>query len=324
MKHINLIIVGATGLVGKEVLKILEEKDIPINRLKLAASGKSAGKEIVFKGNYYRVEEISELMFNGMDFAIFSAGKEVSLRYAPIAAKVGTTVIDNSNAFRMDKDVPLVIPEINPHDLEKHSNIIANPNCSTIGMLMPLFPIYKKYGIESVVVSTYQAMSGAGKDFLDKYERESRGEINDVYPIYNNVIPQIDLFEKNGYTIEEMKMLRETQKILHDESIKVDATCVRVPVVRAHSEACFVKLKKRFKISDIRAILNDVNGVTIVDNIENLKYPTPSSVSGKNDVYVGRIRRSNIDDRALNMWIVSDNIRKGAALNAIQILERLL
>ncbi|NIA22829.1 MAG: aspartate-semialdehyde dehydrogenase [Proteobacteria bacterium] len=324
MRRINLAIVGATGLVGQEVLKILKERDIPVNRLKLAASDRSLGKEVIFKDVRYRVVEIDKSLFEGMDFAIFSAGKGISLQYASIAAKVGTVVIDNSNAFRMDRSVPLVIPEINPQDLKNHDNIIANPNCSTIGMLMPLFPIYKRYGIETIVVSTYQAMSGAGKDFLDKYERESRGEIKDNYPIYDNVIPQIDLFEKNGYTVEEMKMLRETRKILHDKSIKVDATCVRVPVVRAHGESCFIKLKRKFEIPDIRTMLNEVPGVKVVDNIENLKYPTPSSVSGRDDVYVGRIRRSNIDDMALDMWIVSDNLRKGAALNAVQILEGLL
>ena len=324
MKKISLLIVGATGLVGSEVLKILEKRDIDIVDLKLVASEKSSGEEIIWRNRKYTVSDIEDFSFDKTDFAIFSAGKDISLRFAPISAKKGTVVIDNSNAFRMKANVPLVIPEINAEDLNRHENIISNPNCSTIAMLMPLFPLYKKYGIEYVFVSTYQAMSGAGKNFLDKYERESQNVFDGTYPIYNNVIPQIDRFENNGYTVEEMKMYRETRKILHNSSIKVDATCVRVPVVRAHSLSCSVKLKEQFNVTEIKEILNGVTGLKVVDNVKELKYPTPSVVAGKDDVYVGRIRRSNVDDSMLNMWIVSDNLRKGAALNAVQILERLL
>ncbi len=323
-KGINLVIVGATGLVGQEALKILEDKDITINNLKLVASEKSTGASVSFRGERKSIVGISDSVFEGMDFAIFSAGKEISLKYAPVAATKGIVVIDNSNAFRMKRDVPLVIPEINADDLKKHHNIIANPNCSTIGMLLPLYPLYREFGIKYIVVSTYQAMSGAGKRYLDKYDRESRGGETNGYPIYNNVIPQIDLFEGNGFTVEEMKMFRETRKILHDNSIKVDATCVRVPVVRGHSESCFVKLNRPFKVEQIRNLMNEAEGVKVVDNIDNLKYPTPSMVASKDAVYVGRIRRSNIDEMAVNMWIVSDNIRKGAALNAIQIMEYLI
>ncbi len=324
IKKISLAIVGATGLVGSEVLKILEEGDIQVERLKLLASEKSIDKVVIFKGKEYTIESLNKDAFNDIGFAIFSAGNIISRKYGLIAAKCGCVVIDNSNAFRMDDSVPLVIPEINIKDLREHNNIIANPNCSTIGLLLPIYPLYKKFGIEYMIVSTYQSMSGAGKPFLNKYYNEMQGHKEDGYPIYNNVIPQIDSFEKNGFTTEEMKMCLETRKILHDNEIKVNATCVRVPVYKGHGESCYVKFKGEISISDIYEILDRSNGIKVIDDTENLKYPTPIDVAGRNEVFVGRIRASLIEKNAFNMWIVCDNIRKGAALNAVQILESLL
>ena len=324
LRNISLAIVGATGLVGREVLKILKERNLQIERLRLLASEKSIDKSIIFKGEEYKVELLNKNAFNDIEFAIFSAGKAISRKYGLIAAKCGCVVIDNSNAFRMDNSVPLVIPEINIKDLREHNNIIANPNCSTIGLLLPIYPLYKRFGIEYIIVSTYQSMSGAGKTFLNKYYSEMQGHKEDDCPIYNNVIPQIDSFEKNGFTAEEMKMYLETRKILHDNEIKVNATCVRVPVYKGHGESCYVKFKEKASINNIYKILNRSNGVKVVDDIENFKYPTPNYVAGKNEVFIGRIRQSLIEKNAFNMWTVCDNIRKGAALNAVQILESLL
>lgn len=320
----NVAIVGATGNVGRKFLEILEERNFPVKELYLFASKRSAGKTLKFKGEDVLVEELCEANIENkkIDFALFSAGGSVSLEFAPIFAKHGAVVIDNSSAWRMDKEVPLVVPEVNPEDVKWHKGIIANPNCSTIQAIVALKPLYDKYGIKRIVYSTYQAVSGAGiQGILDLQEGTTK---KFPYPILGNVIPHIDVFLDNGYTKEEIKMIEETKKILHDDNLRITATTVRVPVLNAHSESINVELNSEFELENVIDLFNSSKGIIVHDDVENLKYPTPLELSGKDEVFVGRIRRDFSLDNGLNLWVVADNIRKGAALNAIQIAEILI
>ncbi|EOU1464256.1 aspartate-semialdehyde dehydrogenase [Clostridium perfringens] len=320
----NVAIVGATGNVGIKFLEILEERNFPVKELYLFASKRSAGKTLKFKGEDVLVEELCEANIENkkIDFALFSAGGSVSLEFAPIFAKHGAVVIDNSSAWRMDKEVPLVVPEVNPEDVKWHKGIIANPNCSTIQAMVALKPLYDKYGIKRIVYSTYQAVSGAGiQGILDLQEGTTK---KFPYPILGNVIPHIDVFLDNGYTKEEIKMIEETKKILHDDNLRITATTVRVPVLNAHSESINVELNSEFQLENVIDLFNSSKGIIVHDDVENLKYPTPLELSGKDEVFVGRIRRDFSLDNGLNLWVVADNIRKGAALNAIQIAEILI
>ncbi|BDU85996.1 aspartate-semialdehyde dehydrogenase [Clostridium perfringens] len=320
----NVAIVGATGNVGRKFLEILEERNFPVKELYLFASKRSAGKTLKFKGEDVLVEELCEANIENkkIDFALFSAGGSVSLEFAPIFAKHGAVVIDNSSAWRMDKEVPLVVPEVNPEDVKWHKGIIANPNCSTIQAMVALKPLYDKYGIKRIVYSTYQAVSGAGiQGILDLQEGTTK---KFPYPILGNVIPHIDVFLDNRYTKEEIKMIEETKKILHDDNLRITATTVRVPVLNAHSESINVELNSEFELENVIDLFNSSKGIIVHDDVENLKYPTPLELSGKDEVFVGRIRRDFSLDNGLNLWVVADNIRKGAALNAIQIAEILI
>lgn len=320
----NVAIVGATGNVGRKFLEILEERNFPVKELYLFASKRSAGKTLKFKGEDVLVEELCEANIENkkIDFALFSAGGSVSLEFAPIFAKHGAVVIDNSSAWRMDKEVPLVVPEVNPEDVKWHKGIIANPNCSTIQAMVALKPLYDKYGIKRIVYSTYQAVSGAGiQGILDLQEGTTK---KFPYPILGNVIPHIDVFLDNGYTKEEIKMIEETKKILHDDNLRITATTVRVPVLNAHSESINVELNSEFELENVIDLFNSSKGIIVHNDVENLKYPTPLELSGKDEVFVGRIRRDFSLDNGLNLWVVADNIRKGAALNAIQIAEILI
>ncbi|EOU1699118.1 aspartate-semialdehyde dehydrogenase [Clostridium perfringens] len=320
----NVAIVGATGNVGRKFLEILEERNFPVKELYLFASKRSAGKTLKFKGEDVLVEELCEANIENkkIDFALFSAGGSVSLEFVPIFAKHGAVVIDNSSAWRMDKEVPLVVPEVNPEDVKWHKGIIANPNCSTIQAMVALKPLYDKYGIKRIVYSTYQAVSGAGiQGILDLQEGTTK---KFPYPILGNVIPHIDVFLDNGYTKEEIKMIEETKKILHDDNLRITATTVRVPVLNAHSESINVELNSEFELENVIDLFNSSKGIIVHDDVENLKYPTPLELSGKDEVFVGRIRRDFSLDNGLNLWVVADNIRKGAALNAIQIAEILI
>ncbi len=330
----KVAIVGATGEVGRTFLKVLEERDFPTDELFLFASEKSEGLELTFKGEKLKVRALSKIdNFSGIDIALFSAGSSISKEYAPKFAKDGAVVIDNSSAWRLDPDVPLVVPEVNPEDVKDHKGIIANPNCSTIQMLVALKPIYDAVGISHIVVSTYQSVSGAGaKAIRELMEQTKAWCLDKEMPqpkdlpkrIAFNVIPQIDVFMENGYTKEEMKMLNETRKILHDPEIKVSATCVRVPVFYGHSEAISIKLKGDLSPEEAREILRKSDGVVVLDNPNNGEYPLPIDVAGRDEVFVGRIRRDIVFEPGLSLWVVADNIRKGAATNAVQIAELLL
>ncbi|PRR81925.1 aspartate-semialdehyde dehydrogenase [Clostridium vincentii] len=326
----NVAIVGATGNVGRMFLKILAERSFPIKNLYLFASKRSAGKTIQFEGKDYVIEETCDETINSktgkLDFALFSAGGDASLEFAAKFAKTGAVVIDNSSTWRMDPKVPLVVPEVNPEDIKWHNGIIANPNCSTIQAMPVLKALQDTYGIKRVVYSTYQAVSGAGIQAIEDLENGYKGIAPKKfpYPITGNVLPHIDVFEENGYTKEEMKMINETQKILHDDTLRITATTARVPVLNSHSESINVELDKKFEVSDIFKLLGSTKGVTVYDNVDELKYPTPLEVTGKDDVYVGRIRRDFSIDNGLNLWVVGDNIRKGAALNAVQIAELMI
>lgn len=320
---VNVAVVGATGLVGSMMLKVLSEKNFPIDKLYLFSSKKSAGSEVEYCGKKYTVEELNENSFEGKDIkiALFSAGGSVSEKYAPIAAKAGVTVIDNSSHFRMNPDVPLVVPEINPEDIKTNKGIIANPNCSTIQSVLPLKPIHDKYKIKRVIYSTYQSVSGSGVKGISDLEEGTQLAYKD--PIRNNCIPQIDVFMDNGYTKEEMKMIDETKKILHDD-IRVTATTVRVPVKTSHSVSINVETEKPFEIEDVKKIIADYPGMDLQDDIENEIYPMAITSAGKNEVFVGRIRRDFTVDNGLNLWCCADNIRKGAATNAVQIALKVL
>lgn len=324
----NVAIVGATGLVGRTFLKVLEERDFPFENIYMMASTKSAGSKITFKGTEYTVEELNEHSFDKpIDIALFSAGGSISEKYAPIAAAHGVTVVDNSSQWRMDPDVPLVVPEVNPDDIDKNNGIIANPNCSTIQVVVPLKPLHEKYKIKRIVYSTYQAVSGSGLKGIEDLKEGLKG--NDLceaypHPIAGNCIPHIDVFMDNGYTKEEMKMINETHKILGDNSIKVTATTVRVPVFDSHSESVNVEFEKSFDLEELKDILRNYPGIVVIDNPANNEYPLARDAAGKDEVFVGRIRRDFSVENGINMWVVADNIRKGAATNTVQIAEKLV
>ena len=323
----KLALVGATGMVGEVMLKVLTERNFPIDELLLIASEKSVGKEILFKGKIHKVIGLKEAVAAKPNIAIFSAGGNTSLEWAPKFAEVGTTVIDNSSAWRMEPDKKLIVPEINAHLLTKEDKIIANPNCSTIQLVMALAPLHKKYKMKRVVVSTYQSVSGTGVKAVQQMENEIagiKGEMAYPYPIHKNALPHCDVFEPNGYTKEEMKLAREPQKILDDRTFSITATAVRIPTAGGHSEAVNVQFENDFELGDIRKILHQTPGITVQDNPDTNTYPMPIYAQGKDEVFVGRIRRDETQPNTLNMWIVSDNLRKGAATNAIQIAEYLI
>lgn len=327
MKNYNIAVVGATGMVGRTMLRVLEERNFPINNFYAFSSSKSAGTYIQFKGNNYKVEELCETSFDrDIDIALFSAGGSVSTKFAPIAASKGVVVIDNSSAFRMDEKVPLVVPEVNESDIYKHNGIIANPNCSTIQAVVALKPLHDKYKIKRIVYSTYQAVSGSGVKGVTDLENGLANKPNAFYPhpIANNCLPHIDVFTENGYTKEELKMINETKKILNDYDLKITATTVRVPVLNCHSESVNVEFYKNFELNELKEILKNYPGIVLMDEPEKNIYPLASIANGRDEVFVGRIRRDESVDSGINMWIVADNIRKGAATNAVQIAESLI
>jgi len=322
----KVAVVGATGLVGSVMLKVLAERNFPVSELIPVASAKSAGKELEFKGKKYKVVTVDEAIALKPDVALFSAGGGTSLEYAPLFAKAGITVIDNSSAWRMDPTKKLVVPEVNANVLTAEDKIIANPNCSTIQMVVVLKPLHDKYKIKRVVVSTYQSVTGTGVKAVDQLMNERagvEGPMAYAYPIDLNVIPQIDVFTDNGYTKEEMKMIKETNKIMGDDSIKVTATTVRIPVMGGHSEAVNIEFENDFDLAEVRNLLEAQEGVVVVDDPSNAKYPMPKDAHEKDEVFVGRIRRDESQSNTLNLWIVADNLRKGAATNAVQIAEYL-
>ncbi len=323
----KVAVVGATGMVGEIMLQVLTERNFPVTELIPVASEKSVGKQIEFKGKKYTVVGMQTAVDMKADIALFSAGGETSKEWAPKFAAAGTTVIDNSSAWRMDETKKLVVPEINAHLLTKEDKIIANPNCSTIQMVLVLNPLHKKYNIKRIIVSTYQSITGTGVKAVQQLENEYagvKGEMAYKYPIHRNAIPQCDLFEENGYTKEEMKLVRETQKIIGDKTIAVTATAVRVPIVGGHSEAVNIEFSNDFDVNEVRSILHNTSGVVVQDNTDTYTYPMPMYAQGKDDVFVGRIRRDESQPNTLNMWIVADNLRKGAATNTVQIAEYLV
>ena len=323
----KVAVVGATGMVGEVMLQVLAERNFPVTELIAVASEKSVGKEILFKDEKIKIVGIQTAIDMKADIALFSAGGETSLQWAPKFAEAGTTVIDNSSAWRMDATKKLVVPEINGTILTKEDKIIPNANCSTIQLVMALAPLHKKYKIKRVIVSTYQSITGTGVKGVQQLDNEYNnvsGEMAYKYPIHRNAIPQCDSFEANGYTKEEMKLVRETQKILDDKTIAVTATAVRVPIVGGHSEAVNVEFRNDFDIAEVRTVLEHTPGITVQDNIETFSYPMPLFAQGKDDVFVGRIRRDESQPNSLNLWIVADNLRKGAATNAVQIAEYLV
>ena len=327
MKEYKLAIVGATGLVGRKVIEILQEYDLPISECELFATRKSAGTDFFFKGKRCLVKELKENSFDeGFDFAIFSAGGETSKKYAPIAAEKGCIVVDNSSAFRMDPSVPLIVPEVNSEDIKNNHGIIANPNCSTIQAVIPLKALDDKYKIKRIVYSTYQAVSGAGHEGISDLEKGILGEEPKKfpYPIVNNCIPHIDSFLENGYTKEEEKMINETRKILKRPDLKITATTVRVPVINSHSESINVEFENKFNLEELKNILKNTKGVIVQDDIDNNIYPLAITATGHDESFVGRIRRDFSVDSGINFWCVSDNLRKGAAANAVQIVKYLM
>jgi len=323
----KIAVVGATGLVGSKMLQVLEERNFPVSEIIPVASEKSIGKEITFKNKKYKVVSADDAIAAKPAIAIFSAGGGTSLALAPKFAEAGITVIDNSSAWRMDPTKKLVVPEVNADVLTKEDKIIANPNCSTIQMVLVLNPLHKKYKIKRVVVSTYQSVTGTGVKAVQQMENERnniQGEMAYKYPIDKNAIPQIDVFIENGYTKEEMKMVNETRKILGDNSIELTATCVRIPVVGGHSESVNIEFENDFNLDDVKELLSNTPGVVVQDDIDNFVYPMPLTAHEKDDTFVGRIRRDESQPNTLNCWIVSDNLRKGAATNAVQIAEWLV
>lgn len=324
MRKVNLAVVGATGMVGRTFLKVLEEKNLPINNFYVMASARSAGSKLIFMGKEYTVEELNEHSFDKpIDIALFSAGGSTSAKFAPIAAQHGCVVIDNSAQWRQDPKVPLVVPEVNPEDIKWNSGIIANPNCSTIQAMVVLKPLDDKYKIKRVVYSTYQAVSGAGVAGWKDLENGLKGEAPKKFPhpIANNCLPHIDVFLDNGYTKEEMKMIWETRKILHHPDMRVTATTVRVPVFNSHSESINVEFENPVNINEVKELLSSAPGVVLQDDPENNVYPLAVNAAGRDEVFVGRIRRDESVENGINMWVVADNIRKGAATNAVQIAE---
>lgn len=339
MKTYTVAIVGATGVIGRTFMEVLDKRNFPVGRLKALASGRSAGSTLNFKGEALEVEEAVPEAFAGVDFALFSAGGEASLRLAPEAVSRGALVIDNSSAFRMDPDVPLVVPEVNPDKAGEHRGIIANPNCSTIQMVVALYPLHRAAGLERVVVSTYQAISGAGKAAIDGLFRECHrvleggdpkpknlphGGAKKFHQSAFNVVPQLDVFVEEGYTREEMKMVEESRKIMGLPGLRITATTVRVPVVNGHSESINVELKEPLSPEEARRLLAETPGVVVLDDPEELLYPMPALADGRDEVFVGRVRRDPSVENGLNLWVVADNTRKGAATNAVQIAELFL
>ncbi len=323
----KVAVVGATGMVGQVMLQVLGERDFPVDELIPVASKRSVGKSLAFRNATYRIHSIEEAIAKAPDLALFSAGGETSLEYAPKFAEAGTMVIDNSSAWRMDPVKKLIVPEINGETLTQEDKIIANPNCSTIQLVMVLNPLHKKYGIKRVVVSTYQSISGTGIKAMEQMQRERAGEKGEMaypYPIDGNCLPHCDVFLENGYTKEEMKLTNETKKILADDTVLVSATAVRVPVSGGHSESVNIAFEKEIHTGDIRKLLSETAGVTVQDNVDLNVYPMPLMAKGKDDVFVGRIRRDLTQVNTLNVWIVADNLRKGAATNAVQIAELLV
>ena len=330
---VRIAVMGATGAVGREMLNILETRNFPYTSVKMLASSRSAGSKLLFNGQLQEVELLSEDSFNDVDIVVASAGGSVSKKFAPIAAKAGAVVVDNTSAFRMDPDVPLVVPEVNPHAAQKHKGIIANPNCSTIQMVVALAPIHKAARIKRIVVSTYQATSGAGKPAVDEMLDQTIAILQDeeipepakfAHQIAFNALPHIDVFLDNGYTKEEMKMVNETHKIFEDDSIGVTATTVRIPVERSHSESINIETEKKLTADEARELLSDAPGVVVVDDPSQNLYPLAIYAAGRDATYVGRIREDESIENGLNLWCVSDNLRKGAALNTIQIAELLI
>ncbi|MBQ3032824.1 MAG: aspartate-semialdehyde dehydrogenase [Deferribacterales bacterium] len=328
----NIAIAGATGAVGETFLQILEERNFPIGNLKLLASSRSVGKKMCFKGKEYFVEELTENSFDGVDIALFSAGGSRSLQFAPAAVKSGAVVIDNSSAFRMDDNVPLVVPEVNPEDAYTHQGIIANPNCTTIIMLVPLKPLHDYATVKRVIVSSYQSTSGAGAKAMEELKAQTQAWVKGepikveqfAHQILFNVIPHVDSFTDNWYTKEEMKMFNETRKMLHSTDISVSATCVRVPVLTAHSESVFIETEKKITREKAIELLSGVNGVKVVDDPHNKVYPMPLDAAGQDLCYVGRIREDIASSNGLSFWVSGDQLRKGAATNAVQIAELLI
>jgi aspartate-semialdehyde dehydrogenase len=336
----NVAVLGATGAVGENILKLLEEKNFPINNIKLLSSKRSAGKKINFKNKEITVEEATADSFAGIDIALFSAGGSISKKFASAAVQHGAVVVDNTSAFRMDEQVPLIVPEVNEEDIKSHQGIISNPNCSTIQMVAALKPIQDTFGLNRVIVSTYQAVSGAGaqankeleeqsRDFLDN--KELKAELLPVkgdkkhYPIAFNALPQIDVFQENGYTFEEMKMINETKKIMNAPDLSVAATCVRLPFFTSHAESVYVEIEKEgVTVEDVWKELENARGVTLKDDPATQTYPTPLSAESKEDVFVGRVRKDPDYDKGFHMWVVSDNLMKGAALNTVQIAQALI
>lgn len=326
----KLAIVGVTGLVGTVMQQVLEEESLPITEYILVASEKSVGKTLIFNGKPHTVVSMEAAVAARPDVAVFSAGGSVSLEWAPRFAEVGCTVVDNSSAWRMDPSKKLVVPEINASELTREDKIIANPNCSTIQMVMALAPLHRKYGIDRIVVSTYQSFTGTGAKAVAQYEAERDGQKPEKdkmayhYPIFENCIPQCDVFTENGYTKEELKLVNETKKILGDNSLKVTATAIRVPVNGGHSESVNVSFHRDIDVTEVRQILTETPGIVVLDNPEKYEYPMPLFAKNKNEVFVGRLRKDESAQNALNMWIVADNLRKGAATNAIQIVKYLI
>lgn len=339
MKTYNVAIMGATGAVGQQMKEQLEKRNFPVKNIKFLASSRSAGQEIEFNGTTYTIEEAKPESFEQVDIALFSAGGSISEQFAPEAVKRGAVVIDNTSAFRMNTDVPLVVPEVNPEDLAQHKGIIANPNCSTIQMVCALQPLKEHYGLRKIVVSTYQAVSGAGIGAINELKRQSadfdnakNAEADTLpvksadrhYPIAFNAIPQIDKFTDNGYTYEEMKMINETKKIMHDDQLAVAATCVRLPVVTGHSESVYVELEGTPTIEEVKQAIANGQGVELMDDPSNQVYPMPLMTAGMDEVFVGRIRQDLDNPQGFHLWIVSDNLVKGAALNSVQIAESMI
>ncbi len=339
MKTYNVAIMGATGAVGQQMKEQLEKRNFPVKNIKFLASSRSAGQEIDFNGTTYTIEEAKPESFEQVDIALFSAGGSISEQFAPEAVKRGAIVIDNTSAFRMNTDVPLVVPEVNPEDIAQHNGIIANPNCSTIQMVCALQPLKERYGLRKIVVSTYQAVSGAGIGAINELKKQStdfdnakNAEANTLpvksanrhYPIAFNAIPQIDNFTDNGYTFEEMKMINETKKIMHDDQLAVAATCVRLPVVTGHSESVYVELEGTPTIEELKQAIADAPGVVLMDDPANQVYPMPLMTAGMDEVFVGRIRQDLDNPQGFHMWVVSDNLVKGAALNSVQIAESMI
>lgn len=326
----RVAVVGITGLVGGVMIRVLEEHDFPVSEFIPVASERSVGKEIAFKGKTYKIVSMEDAVKAAPDIAIFSAGGSTSLEWAPKFAAVGTTVIDNSSAWRMDPTKKLVVPEVNAHELTSDDKIIANPNCSTIQMVVALAPLHRAFGIKRLVISTYQSFTGTGMKAVKQYELEAKGfepaadERAYHYPIFENCIPQCDVFLDNGYTKEEMKLVNETRKILNDDSIRITATAVRVPVHGGHSESINIEFEKPFTLEAVRTLLKETSGIILEDDTANFKYPMPMFAKDRDEVFVGRIRRDESTDNGLNMWVVADNLRKGAATNAVQIAEYLM